>query len=81
MTEYGLVEEEQQWENLRYFLQRVAPVAEEADVKMAMHPDDPSLSPIRGVARIMSNIDNYQRMIDLYRVRPTASGFAKGTSP
>ena len=81
LTEYGLVEEEQQWENLRYFLQRVVPVAEEADVKMAMHPDDPPLSPIRGVARIMSNIDNYQRMIDLYRVRPTASGFAKGTSP
>ena len=65
LTEYGLVEEEQQWENLRYFLQRVVPVAEGADVKMAMHPDDPPLSPIRGVARIMSSIDNYQRMVDL----------------
>ena len=60
-----LVEEEQQWENLRYFLQWVVPVAEEADVKMTMHTDDPPLSPIRGVVRIMSSIDNYQRIVDL----------------
>ena len=33
-------EEEQQWENLQYFLERVVPVAEAAQVKMAMHPDD-----------------------------------------
>jgi mannonate dehydratase len=30
-----------------------------------MHPDDPPLSPLRGVARIMSSIDNYQRLLDL----------------
>ena len=30
-----------------------------------MHPDDPPLSPIRGVARIMSSIENYQKLIDL----------------
>ncbi|MFC1525243.1 mannonate dehydratase [Candidatus Latescibacterota bacterium] len=64
-TEYGEVGEEQQWENLKYFLERTVPVAEEAGVKMAMHPDDPPLSPIRGVARIMSSLDNYQRLIDL----------------
>jgi len=65
LTEYGIVTEEQQWENLKYFLERVVPVAEEAHVKMAMHPDDPPLSPIRGVARIMSSIENYQKLIDL----------------
>jgi len=32
-------------------LRRVVPVAEKANVKLAMHPDDPPLSPIRGVAR------------------------------
>ena len=65
LTEHGIVTEEQQWENLRYFLERVVPVAEEANVKLAMHPDDPPLSPIRGVARIMSSIENYQKLIDL----------------
>jgi len=48
LTEYGIVTEEQLWDNLQYFLDRVVPVAEEAGVKLAMHPDDPPLSPIRG---------------------------------
>ena len=39
--------------NLEYFLERVLPVAEKAGVKLSMHPDDPPLSPIRGVGRIM----------------------------
>lgn len=64
-TEYGTVTEEQLWENLRYFLKCVIPVAEEAGVKLAMHPDDPPLSPIRGLGRIMRSIENYQRLLDL----------------
>ncbi|HEX2621504.1 MAG TPA: mannonate dehydratase [Phototrophicaceae bacterium] len=65
LTEYGVVTEEQLWENLHYFLERVIPVAEQANVKLAMHPDDPPLSPIRGLGRIMRSIDNYQRLLDL----------------
>jgi mannonate dehydratase len=65
LTERGVITEEQQWENLKYFLERVVPVAEEANVKLAMHPDDPPLSPIRGVARIISSVENYQKLIDL----------------
>jgi mannonate dehydratase len=65
LTEYGVVTEEQLWDNLRYFLERVVPVAEEANVKLAMHPDDPPLSPIRGLGRIMRSIENYQRLLDL----------------
>jgi mannonate dehydratase len=64
-TEYGEVTEEQLWENLRYFLAAVLPVAEEANVKLAMHPDDPPLSPIRGLGRIMRSLENYQRLLDL----------------
>ncbi len=65
LTESGTVSEEQLWDNLRYFLERVVPVAEEAGVMLAMHPDDPPLSPIRGVGRIMRSVDNYQRLLDL----------------
>ncbi len=43
LTEYGVITEEDQWENLKWFLERVVPVAEEANVKLAMHPDDPPL--------------------------------------
>jgi mannonate dehydratase len=59
------VSEEQLWKNLEYFLQRIVPVAEQANVKLAMHPDDPPLSPIRGLGRIMRSVENFQRLIDL----------------
>jgi mannonate dehydratase len=65
LTEYGEVSEETLWTNLSYFLERVIPVAEESNVKLAMHPDDPPLSPIRGLGRIMRSVDNYQRLLDL----------------
>ena len=65
-TEYGEVTEETLWETLEYFLKAIVPVAEEAGVKLAMHPDDPPLSPIRGLSRIMRSIENYERLLDLY---------------
>ncbi len=65
MTEAGEVPEELLWETLEHFLQKVVPVAEEAGVKLAMHPDDPPLSPIRGVGRIMRSVENYERLLGL----------------
>ena len=65
LTEDGVVSEESMWDNLRYFLERVVPVAEEAGVKLAMHPDDPPLSPIRGIGRIMRSIENFDRLLAL----------------
>jgi mannonate dehydratase len=65
LTEFGTITEEQLWANLQYFLEQVVPAAEEANVKLAMHPDDPPLSPIRGLGRIMRSLENYQRLIDL----------------
>ena len=65
LTEHGEVTEETLWRNLSYFLKAVVPVAEKAGVKLAMHPDDPPLSPIRGLARIMRSVENFQRLLDL----------------
>jgi mannonate dehydratase len=59
------IDEEALWVNLEYFLRKVLPVAEKAGVKLSMHPDDPPLSPIRGVGRIMRSVDNYQRLLDI----------------
>jgi len=64
-TELGPIGEDELWENLRYFLERVLPVAEQWNVRLAMHPDDPPLSPIRGVGRIMRSVENFQRLLDL----------------
>jgi len=65
LTENGPISEEKLWETLEYFLKKVLPVAEKWNVKLAMHPDDPPLSPIRGVGRIMRSIENYQRLLDI----------------
>ena len=78
LTEHGVITEEEQWDNLKYFLERVVPVAEEANVKLAMHPDDPPLSPIRGVARIMSSVENYQKLIDLVPSPVNGIGLCQG---
>ena len=64
-TELGPISEEELWVNLEYFLRRIIPVAEKAGVKLAMHPDDPPLSPIRGVSRIMRSIENYERLMEM----------------
>jgi len=78
LTEFGIVTEDQLWDNLKYFLDRVVPVAEEANVKLAMHPDDPPLSPIRGIGRIMRSIENYQRLLDLYPSPINGIGLCQG---
>lgn len=65
LTEAGEVSEDHMWETLKYFLDRVVPVAEKAGVRLAMHPDDPPLSPLRGIGRIMRSLDNFQRLVDM----------------
>ena len=59
------ISEDELWTNLRYFLEKVLPVAERAGVKLSMHPDDPPITPIRGVSRIMRTVPNYQRLIEM----------------
>ncbi|GGD57119.1 mannonate dehydratase [Paenibacillus nasutitermitis] len=65
LTDAGVVTEEQLWENLHYFMERIVPVAEEVKVKLALHPDDPPITPIRGVSRILRSASALQRAIDL----------------
>jgi mannonate dehydratase len=60
------VSAEQLWDSLAYFLDEVVPVAEEAGVKLALHPDDPPHGPIRGADRIITSVENYRRVLDLY---------------
>jgi mannonate dehydratase len=62
---YKGVTEEHLWENLRYFLQEIIPVAERNGIRMAIHPDDPPWS-VFGLPRIMTCQDNFRRFLGLY---------------
>ena len=65
LTEAGPVSAEKLWENLEYFLKAAVPAAEEAGVRLALHPDDPPVPVLRGISRILINADAFQRVIDL----------------
>ena len=62
---YGKISEEDLWNNLKYFLDRVIKTAEVVGVKMAIHPDDPPWS-IFGLPRIITNKANIERFLKLY---------------
>jgi mannonate dehydratase len=66
------------WENLAWFLQRILPVAEAAGVALAMHPDDPPLSPLRGLERIMVNPEAFERLAQLSSSKANGICFCQG---
>src|SRR6267142_1478799 len=61
---YRAVHAERLWDHLAYFLERVVPVAEQAGVKMAIHPDDPPW-PIFGLPRIICRGADLERLTKL----------------
>ena len=77
-TYAGETTDAQMWENFRYFLDRVMPVAEAANVKMALHPDDPPMSPVRGLARIMRDMDAFKRVLDMSSSPSNGITFCQG---
>lgn len=64
LEQYRDVNEEKLWGNLQYFLERIIPVAEQAGINMAIHPDDPPWS-IFGLPRIIKNKADLERLIHL----------------
>jgi mannonate dehydratase len=64
LDQYKSVDEEKLWLNLGKFLSKVIPAAEEAGVKMAIHPDDPPWG-IFGMPRIITNEKNLERFLHL----------------
>jgi len=62
-TRYGDVSEEKMWKNIEHFIKEVMPVADKFKMKMALHPDDPPISPLRGIARIVTSKRNYERIM------------------
>ncbi|MFN2132250.1 MAG: mannonate dehydratase [Anaerolineae bacterium] len=62
---------EEMWANYSYFLRAVLPAAEEAGVLLALHPDDPPLAQMNGVARLFYHVDGYRRALQLAEDSPS----------
>lgn len=54
---------ERMWDNLERFLTAVVPAAEAAGVRLAMHPDDPPITPLCGLERIMGSTASFDRLL------------------
>lgn len=65
LTQWGRISEEKMWDNITYFLKAVMPEAEKANVQMALHPDDPPVPELRGIARIIISPDAYRRVMSI----------------
>ena len=54
------------WENYAYFIKQAAPVAEEAGVRIGIHPDDPPVPELGGIPRcIFSSFEGYRRALEI----------------
>ncbi len=60
-----LYTEEQMWDNYAYFIKAVLPVAEETGVTLALHPDDPPVPMLGGVARLFYRPEGFYRAFEL----------------
>lgn len=65
LDEYRDIDDDRYREHLRYFLERVAPVAEESGVKLAIHPDDPPYS-LFGLPRVVSTEADLEFLLGVY---------------
>jgi len=71
-SEIGTYTAEQIWDNITYFLKAVIPVAEQAGVRLALHPNDPPAPVSHGSPQIMATYEGWKRLLDI--VKSPANG-------
>ena len=79
ISKYAPISETQLWENYQYFIEQVMPVAEANGVKMALHPDDPPISPIHGISRILTSADAIRKALSFSNSPSHGLTFCQGT--
>jgi mannonate dehydratase len=81
-TVAGTVTEEIYWDRITHFLRRVVPVAEEAKVRIALHPQDPGLpvgAGYRGVHAVLSSVEGLKRFVATQPSAYHGLNFCQGT--
>jgi mannonate dehydratase len=73
------IDRDELWERLDVFLQACVPVAEEAGVRLAAHPDDPPVPELRSNPRLLYRPEHFDDLLDLYPSTANALEFCQGT--
>lgn len=73
------VDEDTLWARLDWFLKELVPVAEEAGVRLAAHPDDPPVERLRGTARLVNSHAKYDRLLSVVPSRANALEYCVGS--
>lgn len=73
------VSESELWARLEWFLKELVPVAEEAGVRLAAHPDDPPVERLRGSARLVNSHEKYDRLLAIVPNKANALEFCIGS--
>jgi mannonate dehydratase len=73
------VTSEEMWRRLGMFLEEMLPVAEEAGVKLALHPDDPPMPSLRGIGRVVHTPEGYGQLMGLSDSTANTMEFCIGT--
>ncbi len=74
-----MIGEDKVRDNLYYFLDAVLPTAESCGVKMGLHPDDPPISPLCGVGRVLKSADDYEKILSRYNSKNLGVTFCQAT--
>ncbi len=77
--EIGVVSEEEMWDRFLYFARPIVQTAAQAGIQLTMHPNDPPVSNMRGVARIFHHADGPRRLLKEIPSRHIGITFCQGT--
>jgi mannonate dehydratase len=61
----GEVSLKEVWSRIAYLYERIVPVAEEARIRLATHPDDPPMATYRGVEQALSGLGGLKHLVEL----------------
>lgn len=78
-SQYGVFSENQIWDNYQCFIEQVMPVAESNGIKMALHPDDPPITPLHGISRILTSAAAIDRALSFSQSPSHGLTFCQGT--
>lgn len=78
-NKYAPVSESKIWENYQWFIDQVMPVAEANGVRMALHPDDPPISPVNGIGRILTSATAIRKALSFSDSPSHGLTFCQGT--